>query len=403
VIGRNRRILFISWYDFEAADSGERVRASALCRELERQFQVTTLCLDGARVINRGHALSVSPESVIPYGIPKTAYLRSTIRGMAIEEYLVNKAAVRNEVEECIDAVGPEAIVAVQPYVWPLVPSKFRSITVVDTHNINSARLRRLADSLPSCDPRKLILRRQVHLSRKFERSYSKLAGQVWTVSADDADHIDSGFRHRVRIVPNGANFPSECPKRRPNSTPLRLLFFGSLDYSANLDGLRVLRHWIDNDVISWRRDVRITVAGRGDANRAVAIIGQHSAFDLIGRVASPAELYRQHDCLIVPLRQGGGSRLKVMEAVASGLPVISTEIGVEGTGLKAGEDYLRAESPEDLVKQIELLRHNDQLIRAMIASAFAKAAAADWATVGSQAGRFIRELVAERSTNESA
>jgi glycosyltransferase involved in cell wall biosynthesis len=87
---------------------------------------------------------------------------------------------------------------------------------------------------------------------------------------------------------------------------------------------------------------------------------------------------------------------LKVLEAVASGLPVISTEIGVEGTGLVAGRDYLSAESSGDLAKQMQLLMENSSFIRTMTGSAFSKAATADWASVGSRAARFIRELVRE-------
>jgi polysaccharide biosynthesis protein PslH len=392
----NAKILLLSWYSFESADSGERVRAYALRRELERQFRVTTLNLDSAREPAAPHTMHLSPTSTIPYAISRTAYLRSTVRGRAIEDYLLHRRRARDEVDLCIEMVRPDAILAVQPYVWPLVPARFQSMTIVDTHNINSARLSRLAASMPRHDPRKLLLHRQVRLSREFEKSYSRLAGQVWTVSKEDADCIDSDLRHRVKIVPNGADFPSVCPEQHATSSPLRMLFFGSLDYSANLDGLRMLRHWTDANAIAQKPTFRVTVAGSGDGKKAMTIVGQHPAFDFVGRVASPYALYRNHDCLIVPLRQGGGSRLKILEAVASGLPVISTEIGVEGTGLVAGQDYLRAESSEDLVKQIEVLMQNSSFAQTMTASAFSKVATADWTRVGSRAARFIRELVSE-------
>jgi glycosyltransferase involved in cell wall biosynthesis len=398
---RKSRILLLSWYSFEKANSGERVRVSALCRELESDFRVITLDVEGPLARRSHQGLSLPSDIAIPYVVPKIAYLQSTLRGMAIERYLLNSGRTREAAEVCIDAVRPDAILASQPYVWPLIPVRFRSISIMDTHNINSARLNRLKAAMSSSDPRKLILWRQVYLSRRFERSYSELAGQIWTVSEEDAERVDFRFRHKVRIVPNGADFPSNCPERRAVTSPVRVLFFGALNYSANLDGLQQLRNWVDADVIRKERNFRVTVAGSGDPKKAVAIIGEHPSFDFIGEVNSPSELYRDHDCLIVPLRQGGGSRLKVLEAVASGLPVLSTEVGVEGTGLLAARDYLPVERASDVVKQIRLLTEDDQFVRMMTRSAFAKCKSVDWAAIGARAGRFVRELISDTPTND--
>lgn len=171
----------------------------------------------------------------------------------------------------------------------------------------------------------------------------------------------------RVRTLPNAVRLPSSLPMRRPGG-PFTFLFVGTLGYFPNEDGLRYFCHEV---VPAMRRKTyepfRLVVVGFG-ANPSVLSLGDIPEVEVIGMVHDVAPWYGDADVVVVPVRAGGGTRIKVLEAFAYRRPVVSTSLGCEGIAVRAGEHVLLADGPEDMAEQcVRLMR--DPGLRAQLAT----------------------------------
>ena len=227
---------------------------------------------------------------------------------------------------------------------------------ILDTHNADSVRLQRLAREGHAPAPQHLAAYLQSALTRRWESQLAKTLMGVWAVSSADAEHFHSLAFNRVAVVPNGTQVPQRVRQAGWHAgAEIKLLFVGSLGYSANLDALQ----WFCDEWAAAANDVswRLTVVGSGDSFRARHIVALEPRIDFVGRVDNIDEYYLAADALVVPMRQGGGTRLKVVEALAIGLPIISTEMGMEGVGAQPGEQYLQVRTPEGFNTALKVIR----------------------------------------------
>lgn len=185
---------------------------------------------------------------------------------------------------------------------------------------------------------------------RKFERCERRLfqeADRVVAVSPDDAALIRGRFgQPRVDVVDNGidrAFFEAVQGRREPR----RILFLGALDWRPNLDAVDLLLDRIFPDVRAEQSDAILQIVGRNPPAHLVQRIARHPGVELHANVADVRPYLAEASVMTVPLRIGGGSRLKILEALASGLPVVSTKVGAEGLALMPEEHYTQAEEQD--------------------------------------------------------
>ncbi len=144
------------------------------------------------------------------------------------------------------------------------------------------------------------------------------------------------------------------------------VVFSGSMDWLANADGIRHLLEDIWPLVVAEVPSARMTVVGRAAPPDLVERARRSGyQWEFTGFVPDVREYLRQASVYVIPLRVGGGTRLKVFEAMANGCPVVSTGIGVEGLHLEAGQHYVRAEQPEEFARAtVRLLRDHAAAVR---------------------------------------
>lgn len=154
-------------------------------------------------------------------------------------------------------------------------------------------------------------------------------------VSDLDAAAMRAGGARALVIAPNGTDgVPRQPTPTLPAGRPLRMLFVGAGDYQPNRAGLR----WLIDEILprlddrDWTLDVVGTPPG---------VLPAHPRVTFHGRVASVAPYYAAAHLAVVPIPYGSGTRLKVVEAMARGIPVVATPVGAEGLGLRAGEHFL--------------------------------------------------------------
>jgi glycosyltransferase involved in cell wall biosynthesis len=185
------------------------------------------------------------------------------------------------------------------------------------------------------------------------------------------SEHDRSLIGGEAAVVPNGADVPPSCTPVPPTGD---VVFVGSMDYPPNLEAVR----WWTEAV--WAEGMPpLTVAGRG-AGRAVPA---HPAVVNLGEVDDVVPIIERARVIAVPLRSGSGTRLKIIEAMAHGRPVVTTSKGVEGIDALDGVHVLVADDPAAFAAAIERVRRDDDLAHRLASHGRALAETLSWDAVG--------------------
>jgi len=182
----------------------------------------------------------------------------------------------------------------------------------------------------------------------RFERTVCRLSDAVVAVSDADAQALRQLVaRLTPLVVPNGVDIARYTPDL-PDSLPLQhpaIVFTGKMDFRPNVDAMLWFHHhvWplVRNDV----PDAHLWVVGKSP-HRHLYPLRDDPSVTVTGYVPDILPYFGGADVYVVPLRIGGGTRLKVLEAMSAGLPLVSTTLGVEGLGLLSGEHALLADAP---------------------------------------------------------
>jgi glycosyltransferase involved in cell wall biosynthesis len=225
----------------------------------------------------------------------------------------------------------------------------------------------------------------------RFERTEGNRANLVTVCSAVDREaHGIPG----ALVLPNGYDRPAMPLGRRAVSEPPVVLLAGQLTYGPNIDGAR----WFVGDVLPLLREriPGIEVALVGRTTPAVEALGRADGVDVRGYVDDiDAELARA-DLVIVPLREGSGTRIKILEAWAHHLPVVSTTVGAEGLGAEHGRDLLLADDARAFADAVVRALRDADLRAALVAAGAAHFESTyDWAHIEEQFLEHVQALVA--------
>ncbi|MFD7997151.1 glycosyltransferase [Streptomyces mexicanus] len=240
---------------------------------------------------------------------------------------------------------------------WLPLRGRFTGRTVVDVDDFEDVLIRRWARlgqgvwGVPLTPWQRVQARRSLAWWRRVHRRVAREADVVVTACADDAARLGGG--ERTAVVPNTYPAPVHPPAPRHLEGGATLLFQGSFDWAPNADAAR----WLTADILPLvRRRVphaRVVLAGASTPEVA-ALAGPH--VEVTGAVPDMTPHLRAADLVVVPLRVGSGTRIKILEAFAHGVPVVSTTIGAEGLDVVAGEHLAIADTAEDLARDCAAL-----------------------------------------------
>ncbi len=238
------------------------------------------------------------------------------------------------------------------PYAQTLRQSRQPEIAttpwVVMAHNVESLIWQRYAET-ESHPLKRWYIRRQFGKYRDFEHWAYTQATQAIAVSLPDAARMRDDFGStRVSVVENGVDVAYFQPAQIERD-PYRILFLGSLDWRPNLDAVRLLLEHIFPAVRASEPRATLVLVGRHPPAWLRQLVANQLQVELYGDVADVRPYLARTGLLAVPLRIGGGSRLKILEALAAGLPVVSTRIGAEGLQLQPNEHFTQTETAETM------------------------------------------------------
>jgi glycosyltransferase involved in cell wall biosynthesis len=220
------------------------------------------------------------------------------------------------------------------------------------THNLEAEILERHAEVATGW--RKLVWRREAAKMDAFERATLRRFDSVVAVS--ERDEVALAKRYGlpvVRRIATGVDLAFYA-YQAPRAEGGVAVFAGAMDSRSNIDGIEFLLRAVWPRVHAARPQARMLIAGRNPPPALVAEAASSGMnWHFTGSVADIRPHLHAGDISLIPLRVGSGTRLKAFEAIASGLPVVSTTLGVEGLGLVPGEHYLAADTDADFADAI--------------------------------------------------
>jgi glycosyltransferase involved in cell wall biosynthesis len=313
-------------------------------------------------------------------------------------------------------------------------PGKLSIPSVLFQHNVESEIWRRHA-AMAGNPAKKMLYAMEFRKMFRYERAIVCKFQHVIAVSDNDrrilAQWVDGD---RITVVPTGVDLaeyrpgPAETDKMATDSSsasaPL-LTFVGAMDWEPNIDGIEYFCSEVWPLITAEVPRARLRIVGRNPDRRvqkwassadARSIddpsIGDHSvdhhsvdhhsidhhSIEVTGRVPSVVEHLRQSAVVIVPLRIGGGTRLKIYEAMATGKAVVSTTVGAEGLDVQHGRDIILADDPGSFAQAVIMLLRDPELRRRYEKAAAETAARYDWPAIGESFSNVLQSVAEKKS-----
>ncbi len=222
---------------------------------------------------------------------------------------------------------------------------------VIVAHNIESSIWRRYERN--ESNPLK---RWYISIQRKkveaFEKSCFRWVDGAISVSEAEAEELHAyGLPYRVGVVENGVDLDYFLPTEEESESS-SLVFTGSMDWRPNQDAVSYFVKDIFPLIRSEKPEVTVTIVGRKPPKK-ITDLRQVPGVTVTGTVEDVRPYMAKAAVFIVPLRIGGGSRLKILEAMAMKKAVVSTSIGAEGLNVTPGRDILIGDTPEEFARQV--------------------------------------------------
>lgn len=358
-------------------DKGGKLRTWHLMRHLARQHQITYLGfaspdqpredLDGMRQVCR--ELVTIPRREVPKGDPRF-YLDAARYLASRQPYAVAKYASAEYAARLRALLADNTLdLVVADFLPPVVnlPRRLPCPAVLFTHNVEAEIWRRHAETARH-PLRRALLQSQWRRMLRFEGAALDRFDLVLTVSEADRHTFDRLYPvsgRRYHVVPTGVDTDYFAPAggaERAGATggvtPKHLVFTGSMDWLPNEDGMVYFCKDILPRVRQAEPTVTLSIVGRGPTP-AVRRLAEDAGIEVTGRVDDVRPHIARASVYIVPLRIGGGTRLKIFEAMSMGKATVSTTVGAEGLPVTPGKDIVIADDPGRFAQAIVRLLRN--------------------------------------------
>jgi polysaccharide biosynthesis protein PslH len=361
------KILWVKAGGLVPPDSGGKIRSYNILRELARQHSVTFFSFYAAHENDSHPDLKEIFHRVVcvPLRLPApkspAEMLDYAVRLFSSQPYGITKYCrpeVRRRLrdllrEESYDVILCDFMAAAGVIPWELPTPK-----VLFTHNVEATIWRRHYE-VATNPIWKAISLREWRKMEAAELQYLRLADRVLTVSETDRDAFARTIeREKLTVIPTGVNvdyFQAMPLEETPNS----LVFTGSMDWLPNEDAILYFADAILPLIKRQCPEISLEVVGRSPSRKLQALAGTVKGIRLTGWVDDIRPFVAMGSVCIVPLRIGGGTRLKIFEAMAMSKAVVSTSVGAEGLPVKSGENILLADTPQEFADAVILLLRN--------------------------------------------
>ena len=383
-------------------DTGGKIRSFNILRHLAREHEIVFLSYYGGP---QDAAYETAIRQLLPgaqpihLAGPEGGFAQSLdylLRLPSSAPYAVRKFSHRKVHEAVAQCLKGSLDVAVCDFLSASLNFPRNSLipVVLFQHNVETMLWRRMADKEKS-PLRKLSYAIEARKMARYETRSLQRFQHVIAVSENDRDtmlRLSPGCP--ITVVPTGVD--TEQYKVVPSvlGIPPLVVFTGSMDWEPNIDAMEYFCKEIWPAVLANFPDARFQIVGRNPNARVQRLAS--ASVEVTGTVASVIDYLRAATVVIVPLRIGGGTRLKIFEAMAMAKAMVSTSIGAEGLDVTDGRDLLIADNAQLFADSILRLLRDPKLRQSLEQAAAALAARYDW----SQIARRFSNVLSEAAVN---
>lgn len=356
----NVRILWIKTELLHPVNKGGRIRTYQMLRALKAQHDITYVALHDKD--QSDPALEQATEYCntvvrIPHVQPIRSQLKywtdlvqSLTSSLPFAVWRYKSAELTNWLNQ--NATPDKFDIVIVDFLAPAagVPDSLRVPVMLFEHNVETEIWRRHAETATSF-AKKQLFQLQESRMRAFEKAWCKRADLVVAVSDADAIALENDFGAVKPIpVPTGVDtdyFRPQSSKKREDGL---FIFVGSMDWLPNEEGVKWFCESVWPDVRRKIPHARFRIVGRSPSAAVQALADEKNGVEVTGSVPDVRPHLEAAAAMLVPLRIGGGTRLKIFEAMGMECPVISTTIGAEGLPVTDGTHLLIADTAAETV-----------------------------------------------------
>ena len=344
-------------------DKGGRIRTYNMLRSLMHKHRVTYLTLDtgigtaeaARRASEYCHDLIRIPFREATRGSSRfwMELLANVVSGLPYAVAKYRSPGMRREVIRAVRSLGIDVVVCDFLFPSQNVPDSLPCRTVLFQHNVEAAIWQRHA-AVKTNPLAKAYFTEQWRRMKRFERAECRRFNRVIAVSRADAEALEHDYEiSGVADVPTGVDTDYYRPAGDAKRLPYEIVFTGSMDWMPNEDGIV----WFVSDVLPRIHralpEVTVTVVGRNPPSSIQSLAARDSRLRVTGTVSDVRPYMDRAAVFVVPLRIGGGTRLKIYEAMAMECPLVSTTIGAEGLPVEHGRHLLIADDAEAFARTV--------------------------------------------------
>jgi polysaccharide biosynthesis protein PslH len=350
------RLLFLSPEYPDPAGNGGQVRLFQIAAALARRGVGVTIVAPGsAPSIERGAALDEHGVDLRPVRRPASR-AREALAAALREPRTVPRALTRSwlgwQAEVYLAEIGPALAAALDErpdgvvieHDWALGWARRVPVAIpvgLDFHNLTDLALLRQAQG--ERGPRRRRSRRQARLARREADRLAPRLSAAFACSRPDAEEVRRRWGLECAVVPNGADIEALGDLPAVPELPGRILFSGTMSYRPNAEAALWFADEVLDRVRAARPDAGLAIVGR-DPPRRVRALASRPGIEVTGRVSDLRPWLAGAQVVVAPLLSGGGTKLKVIEALAAARPLVATPVGAEGIDAEPGRHLLVAE-----------------------------------------------------------
>jgi glycosyltransferase involved in cell wall biosynthesis len=362
------KILWVKSDFLHPTNRGGQIRTLEMLKCLHRRHEVHFIAFDDGKNPEglRRSSEYCSRAYAVPHRVPPRRSLRfagqlveGLVSRLPVSVRRYTSGRMKRQIESLLDQNVFDSLVC--DFLFPAMNIPDLRSSVLFQHNVESVIWRRHVQQA-SGPAKRAYFRLQARRMEILEGAVCRSAGQVVAVSDVDRDLMRTMFgAERVAAVPTGVDIDYFTPPPLAQ-VQADLVFVGSMDWMPNIDGMRYFADDILPLIRKEKPNCRLAIAGR-KPGMAIQEMGRRDPDILVtGTIPDVRPYLWGSTVCVVPLRVGGGTRLKIFEAMAAKVPVVSTSIGAEGLPVEDGVHIFIADSAELFAQRcLELLKDADR------------------------------------------
>jgi len=341
-----RKLLYVTPFHDSKLHSGAAIRSHNLCRELARQFQVTVLA---ATETHNDVEISESCDA----NVIRSPFFKPVKRNKSMMLRILGKSApgfsaidvdlLKCEIDKIWEKEGSFDVLyfVTQMTASVLLIANYTGRIIIDMYDYYLPIALRKCESVPKHKLYHWVYRIEANKTAVMENNVLRCADDILIPTEEEADKLRLSIKNiPIHVIENGTIIP-ECHWQDQGSS--NVLFVGNFTYGPNMEGLQWVLEKVWPSIRHALPDSCLRIVGKGCE---YVKIPRDSGVIAVGPVDDLSREYISASCCIIPILNGGGSRLKLLEAMAYGIPIVSTTLGA--SGIRHEGSIITADSSED-------------------------------------------------------